>query len=88
MLIITNAYQPQPRWMKYWICFGAFSSIEILTDLFLSFWLPLYYEAKIFFLLWLVSPYSNGAHILYTTVIKPQLDKRETVSILKFQLQL
>jgi receptor expression-enhancing protein 1/2/3/4 len=34
-------------------------------------WIPLYYEAKFFFILWLVSPGTQGATYLYKTYLQP-----------------
>ncbi|RWS29303.1 receptor expression-enhancing protein 4-like protein [Leptotrombidium deliense] len=67
------------RWMMYWVCFGIFSATEVFTDFFIGFWLPFYYEIKIMFILWLTSPYGNGARIMYKNVIHPQLNQREEV---------
>merc|ERR1739848_657887 len=50
---------------------------EELADLFISFWFPLYYELKILFLIWLLSPATRGATFLYRQVIHPNLARRE-----------
>jgi len=42
--------------------------------------LPFYYELKIVFVLWLLSPATNGSSILYRKFVHPQLSKREKVS--------
>ncbi|KAI1278087.1 Receptor expression-enhancing protein 4 [Halotydeus destructor] len=65
------------RWMMFWVCFGLFSFVEIFSDVFVSFWLPFYYEIKIIFILWLMSPYGNGAKIMYKNVIHPKLMQHE-----------
>ena len=58
----------------------AFLGSDALASLFLSRRLPFYYEIKILFILWLTSPYGNGARILYKHIIHLQLDTREAVS--------
>lgn len=41
--------------------------------------LPFYYELKIVFVLWLLSPTTKGSSILYRKLIHPQLARRESV---------
>ena len=53
------------KWMMYWIVFALFTSIETFSDFFLSFWFPFYYEIKICFLIWLLSPATKGSSLLY-----------------------
>jgi len=62
--------------MMYWIVFALFTCAETLADTFVS-WLPFYYELKIVFVLWLLSPATNGSSILYRKFVHPQLSKRE-----------
>jgi len=63
-------------WMMYWIIFAIFTAIECLTDILLS-WLPFYYELKILFLIWLLSPATKGTTFLYRHFVHPQLMKHE-----------
>jgi hypothetical protein len=65
--------------MMYWVCFGMFSVTEVITDSIFGFWLPFYYEIKILLVFWLVSPYGNGARIMYKNVVHPELIRREPV---------
>lgn len=67
------------RWMMYWIVFAIFSFFEVFADIFIGIWLPFYYETKILFVLWLMSPYGNGAKIMYKHLIHPELNKREQI---------
>ncbi|CAM9622802.1 unnamed protein product [Choristocarpus tenellus] len=43
------------QWMTYWVVISVFAVVETFLDLFVS-WLPLYFEAKIVFILWLTLP--------------------------------
>ena len=63
--------------MIYWIVFALVTLTEELADLFLSFWFPLYYELKILFLIWLLSPATRGATYMYRHFIHPTLTKKE-----------
>lgn len=72
----TKNVKEYVKWMMYWIVFAFFSAVETFADLFVS-WIPFYYELKILFVLWLLSPATKGASILYRKFIHPQLAKRE-----------
>ncbi|VDD88554.1 unnamed protein product [Enterobius vermicularis] len=65
------------KWMMYWIVFALFCVIETFADIFISFWLPFYYEFKIVFVLWLLSPWTKGASILYRKWVHPTLSRHE-----------
>jgi len=64
------------KWMMYWIIFALFTTAETLADLLIS-WLPFYFEIKIVFLIWLLSPATNGTSYLYRRFVHPQLQKHE-----------
>lgn len=56
------------KWMMFWIVFAAFCIFETFSDIFISFWFPFYYELKVIFIIWLVSPWTKGATIMYRKV--------------------
>ncbi|NXL83603.1 REEP4 protein, partial [Alectura lathami] len=64
------------RWMMYWIVFALFMATETVTDIFLP-WLPFYYEVKMAFVVWLLSPYTRGASLLYRKFVHPTLSRKE-----------
>lgn len=72
----TKNVKEYVKWMMYWIVFALFTCAETLADTFIS-WIPFYYELKIVFVLWLLSPATNGSSILYRKFVHPQLSKRE-----------
>ncbi|XP_013403581.1 receptor expression-enhancing protein 1 isoform X3 [Lingula anatina] len=72
----TKNVREYVKWMMYWIVFALFTCAETFADIFLS-WVPFYYEAKIVFVLWLLSPATKGSSILYRKFVHPQLTKRE-----------
>ena len=45
--------------------------------------LPFYYEVKILFLVWLLSPVTKGSSIIYRKLIHKQLSKHEKVQRMK-----
>jgi len=72
----TKNVKEYVKWMMYWIVFALFCALETFTDVFLS-WVPFYYEIKIIFVFWLLSPVTKGASFLYRKFVHPQLNKRE-----------
>ncbi|NXK70086.1 REEP4 protein, partial [Sylvietta virens] len=64
------------HWMMYWIIFSLFMATETFTDLLIS-WFPFYYEVKMAFVIWLLSPYTRGARLLYRRFVHPTLVRRE-----------
>ncbi|XP_045141042.1 receptor expression-enhancing protein 2 isoform X2 [Echinops telfairi] len=62
--------------MMYWIVFAFFTTAETLTDIILS-WFPFYFELKIAFVIWLLSPYTKGSSVLYRKFVHPTLSNKE-----------
>ncbi|MBN3304407.1 REEP3 protein, partial [Amia calva] len=62
--------------MMYWIVFALYTVVETIADLAIS-WFPLYYEIKIAFVIWLLSPYTRGASLIYRKFLHPLLTSRE-----------
>ncbi|XP_015921432.1 receptor expression-enhancing protein 1 [Parasteatoda tepidariorum] len=73
----TKNVKEYVKWMMYWIIFALFTCVETFADILVSFWLPFYYEMKILFVLWLLSPATRGSSVLYRRFVHPQLTKRE-----------
>ncbi|CAI2348916.1 unnamed protein product [Caenorhabditis sp. 36 PRJEB53466] len=65
------------KWMMYWIVFALYSFLENLLDLLLAFWFPFYFQLKIVFIFWLLSPWTKGASILYRKWVHPTLNRHE-----------
>ncbi|XP_048379072.1 receptor expression-enhancing protein 1-like isoform X1 [Stegostoma tigrinum] len=72
----TKNVKEYVRWMMYWIVFAIFTTLETFTDMFIS-WFPFYYEMKIAFVVWLLSPYTRGASMIYKKFIHPTLSSKE-----------
>ena len=64
------------KWMMYWIVFALFTTLETFLDIFFS-WFPFYYEIKILFILWVLSPATRGSSLLYKKLVHPMLQSRE-----------
>ncbi|XP_013881706.1 receptor expression-enhancing protein 3 [Austrofundulus limnaeus] len=72
----TKNVKEYVRWMMYWIVFALYTVVETITDMTLA-WFPLYYELKIAFVIWLLSPYTRGASLIYRKCLHPLLSSRE-----------
>jgi len=73
----TKSVRDYVKWMMYWIVFALFLCAETVSDVLVSWWMPFYYEIKIVFLLWLLSPYTKGSSILYRRFVHPMLTEKE-----------
>lgn len=72
----TKNVKEYVRWMMYWIVFALYTILETFADLTIA-WFPLYYELKVAFVIWLLSPYTRGAGVLYRKFLHPLLSSRE-----------
>uniref|UniRef100_A0A452J354 Receptor expression-enhancing protein n=1 Tax=Gopherus agassizii TaxID=38772 RepID=A0A452J354_9SAUR len=72
----TKNVKEYVKWMMYWIVFAFFTTAETLTDIVLS-WFPFYFELKIAFVIWLLSPYTKGSSVLYRKFVHPTLSSKE-----------
>lgn len=78
------------RWMMYWIVYAIFTATESIFDPFLQFWLPFYAEAKVIFLIYLISSSTRGSTVIYRGWIHPALCSNEAeidVAIEKLKLK-
>lgn len=72
----TNDPALHTQWLMYWCVSTYFSFVEAFGDRILS-WVPLYYEAKVALLIWLVTPYFKGATKIYDRLLAPYLHQYE-----------
>ncbi|XP_050363049.1 HVA22-like protein k [Argentina anserina] len=66
----------QQRMLLYWAAYGSFSIAEVFADRLIS-WVPLYYQIKFAFLVWLQLPSTNGAKHLYMRHLGPFLRRHQ-----------
>merc|ERR1719493_294397 len=69
--------QEYVHWMTYWIVHAGLTLVETVADVILGFWFPFYYSVKIVFLVWLLSPLTEGSTLLYKEVLHPMLSQKE-----------
>lgn len=67
----TSNKEDDSKWLTYWVVFAAFSVVEFFSDILLS-WFPLYWLAKVAFLLYCSADIpTNGSVLIYNRVIRP-----------------
>eukprot|EP00053_Salpingoeca_punica_P008683 m.77596 g.77596 ORF g.77596 m.77596 type:complete len:214 (-) comp14709_c0_seq1:648-1289(-) len=64
------------RWMHYWTVYAFFSALEMLMDLFV-YWLPLYYEGKLLFIILMLLPQTQFAEYIFHAFLHPTLLQHE-----------
>eukprot|EP01026_Neomeris_dumetosa_P052007 TRINITY_DN45886_c0_g1_i5.p1 TRINITY_DN45886_c0_g1~~TRINITY_DN45886_c0_g1_i5.p1 ORF type:complete len:424 (-),score=31.76 TRINITY_DN45886_c0_g1_i5:1510-2781(-) len=74
----TGQYDATRQWCIYWGVFGTFSVCEQILDKFL-FWVPLYHEMKVAFVIWLWHEKFKGAQYIYYCWVLPWLRQNEQV---------
>jgi len=74
--IKSNDNDQLNHWTLYWVVMATFYSVSKITDIFIS-WLPLYYEAKVLFTIYIMVPQTKGAAYLYVSFLQPFLDAHE-----------
>jgi len=74
--IKSNDNEQLTHWTLYWVVMATFYSVSKIADIFIS-WLPLYYEAKVLFTIYIMVPQTKGAAYLYVSFLQPFLDAHE-----------
>ncbi|KAG2442675.1 hypothetical protein HXX76_002758 [Chlamydomonas incerta] len=62
------------QWLTYWVVYAFISTFESVGAIVLQ-WIPLYYEIKLLFVLWMIAPQTQGARKIYEDHIMPLLKK-------------
>jgi len=69
--IESTKKEDDTQWLTYWVVFAAFSVAEFFSDIIFG-WFPLYWLAKIVFLVWCFVPIqNNGSMVVYSRILKP-----------------
>lgn len=62
------------QWLCYWVVYSLLMYVELAVGFLVS-WIPFYHVMKILFLMWCMLPWYNGANVLFTYFIVPQIQK-------------
>lgn len=71
-----NDYQEQKQWLTYWVVYGASTSVETVVSPLMCL-LPGYNATKTLFLIWMMSPKTRGATVVYDKFLCPFLKQHE-----------
>ncbi|XP_030542286.1 HVA22-like protein e [Rhodamnia argentea] len=63
------------QWLAYWILYSFLTLMEMLFQPLLQ-WIPIWYDAKLLFVMWLVSPNCQGAAFLYDKIVRGHILKK------------
>ncbi|OTB14579.1 hypothetical protein K445DRAFT_62768 [Daldinia sp. EC12] len=63
-------------WLMYWSVLSCALLVESWLE-FILYWVPFYSYMRLFFLLYLVLPQTQGARVLYETYLHPYLEENE-----------
>lgn len=74
----------EKQWLTYWVVYGASTSIETLVSP-LTCIVPGYNISKMLFLIWMMSPQTKGATIVYDKLLCPFLKEKEPYLDCKLQ---
>ena len=73
----TKQTDDDKQWLTYWIVFGAFNIVDHFADVITDF-IPFYLFFKVLFLVYLMHPMTQGALMIYNTLILPNVEKYES----------
>ncbi|KAF3775866.1 HVA22 protein [Nymphaea thermarum] len=62
------------QWLAYWILYSFLTLMEMVAAPILQ-WIPIWYQAKVLFIAWLVLPQFRGASFIYEKFVREQLRK-------------
>lgn len=57
------------QWLTYWVVYAFLNVIESLINA--VYWFPFYYVFKFILILWMALPMTQGAQIVFRTVMQP-----------------
>lgn len=75
----TSTSKDDTKLLTYWVVFAALQIVEFWSKAIL-YWIPAYFLFKTAFLLYIALPFTNGAEIIYSSVLAPLTDKFIVVS--------
>ena len=70
--IETNDKNDDTQWLTYWLVFSLFKLVEGIAEPLIHL-IPFYFVGKVAFLVWCFYPGYEGAKVVYTSFIKPQV---------------
>ncbi|KAA8542092.1 hypothetical protein F0562_023244 [Nyssa sinensis] len=70
----TTSKVDDEQWLAYWILYSFLSLVEMLLQPILE-WIPIWYDLKLAFVVWLVLPRFRGAAFIYQRFVREKIKK-------------
>ena len=70
----TRTSTDDTKLLTYWVVFAALQIVEFWSKTIL-YWIPAYFLFKTLFLLYIALPSTNGAELIYKSVLAPLTDR-------------
>lgn len=67
--LFSSNHVDDTQWLTYWVVYAFLNVIESLVNA--VYWFPFYYVFKFVLVLWMALPMTNGAQIVFRSVIQP-----------------
>ncbi|RMZ91979.1 hypothetical protein DV736_g770, partial [Chaetothyriales sp. CBS 134916] len=67
--LFTTAKSDDTQWLTYWVVYSFLNVFESLINA--VYWFPFYYTFKFILILWMALPSTNGAQVVFRSVIQP-----------------
>ena len=72
----SKADNDDKKWLCFWTVFGIFQTVEMFIGFILAF-IPYYYWLRLAFFIFMMSPQTNGAEMVYEKVFAPVLKEHK-----------
>lgn len=63
-------------WLTYWVVFGVFTLLDEFAFFILNL-IPFYWYIRLGFFVWLMAPQTQGAQVVYRSVLRPLLHQHK-----------
>ncbi|EMC97030.1 hypothetical protein BAUCODRAFT_68492 [Baudoinia panamericana UAMH 10762] len=67
--LFSRGKSDDTQWLTYWIVYAFFTIIESMVNA--VYWFPFYYTFKFIFVLWMALPQTNGAQVVFHSLLQP-----------------
>lgn len=74
----TKTTSDDTQLLTYWVVFASLQIVEFWSKTIL-YWIPAYFLFKTLFLIYIALPSTNGAELIYKTILAPLTDRFVTV---------
>lgn len=69
--LFTAGQADDTQWLTYWVVYAFLTVIESVINA--SYWFPFYYTFKFVFIMYMALPQTQGAQVIFRSVLQPLL---------------